>query len=192
MPRRFNVTVSREPRFIARLALGLLLAANLAAALMVFKPWGGTPEDLERELAALRRQVTDRSRQLQALRTLVANVEKGRAQSDAFVAEQFLEQRTSAWAIVAELSELANTAKIKVKEHSFASEPIEGSRDLSMLSITANYEGSYADLIEFMNLLDRSSRLMIIESLQAAPVQGSGTLNVSMKLNTFMREEVAE
>jgi hypothetical protein len=66
-------------------------------------------------------------------------------------------------------------------------EPIEGSDTLGMLTITANYQGSYADLVQFVNRLDRSRKFLILESLTATPQQNSGVLNVNMKLNTFIR-----
>jgi hypothetical protein len=69
-------------------------------------------------------------------------------------------------------------------------EPIEGSDDLAMMIITGNYEGTYADLMEFINRLDRSSRLLIIESLNATPQQGgAGVLTVNMKLDAFVRHD---
>jgi type IV pilus assembly protein PilO len=61
-----------------------------------------------------------------------------------------------------------------------------------MLTITANYEGAYADLLHFVHEVDRSPRLLIIESLNAAPLQGGGQLSISMKLESFVREDGTE
>jgi type IV pilus assembly protein PilO len=58
-----------------------------------------------------------------------------------------------------------------------------------MMSITATYEGTYADLLHFVHELDRSSKLVIIESLNAAPQQGTNLLSVALKLDTFVRED---
>jgi type IV pilus assembly protein PilO len=58
-----------------------------------------------------------------------------------------------------------------------------------MMSVTANYEGAFADLMQFINLLDRSPKFLILESLTAAPQQSGLTLSVSMKLNSFVRDE---
>jgi hypothetical protein len=69
---------------------------------------------------------------------------------------------------------------------------VEGSDTLSMLTITANYEGAYADLLHFVHEVDRSPRLLIIESLNAAPLQGGGQLSVSIKLESFVREDGTE
>lgn len=83
----------------------------------------------------------------------------------------------------------AKRASIKAKDHSYYTEPIEGSEDLSMLSIVGNYEGTYVDLLHFVNEIDRSKRLIILETLTAQPQQGSGgVLNISVKFDSFVRD----
>ena len=67
-----------------------------------------------------------------------------------------------------------------------------GSDTLSMMSISANYEGTYANLMRFVHELDRSPRLLIIEGLNAAPQATGGTLNISMKIDTFVRDDGLE
>jgi hypothetical protein len=91
--------------------------------------------------------------------------------------------------IVAELNDLASQAKITPRDSAWALEPVEGSDTLDMLQISANFEGLYPDLIHFINLLDKSDRLMIIESLNATPQQSGGRLNVMLKLDTFVEED---
>ena len=39
----------KEPRVLLRAVIGTLLAANLVAAVMAFKPFGGSADDLRRE-----------------------------------------------------------------------------------------------------------------------------------------------
>ncbi len=112
-----------------------------------------------------------------------------KADGDSFLNEYFLARRTAYAAVVSELSESARDAKIKEREITFSPEPIEGSDDLSMMTITANYEGTYRDLVGFIRQIDQSERLLIIESLTAAPQAGSNVLAVSMKIDAFIREE---
>jgi hypothetical protein len=87
------------------------------------------------------------------------------------------------------LDDAASKAKVKAKERAYSTEPIEGTDDFSMMQITANFEGTYGDLINFINLLDKSDKLIVIESLGATPQQGSDILNVQFKLDAFVREE---
>ncbi len=189
---RVGSALGRDPRTLARAALGLMLAANLAAALLVWRPIGGSPEQLEQQLADLRRQSTARQAAIGRLRTLAAKVDKARAEGDKFLAGYFMDRRTASSSILAELARSAREAGLKPREHSFLFEPVEGSDTLSLMRISANYEGTYADLVEFVNLLDRSARFLILENLQAAPQQTAGMLNAGFQINTFVREAQAE
>jgi type IV pilus assembly protein PilO len=173
----------------ARAVLGVLLAANLAALGMVIWPVGGTPEQLERQIGDLRRDIQRRQAAVAGLRALAAKVEKGRIEGDRFLDRYFLARRTAYSTLVGELSKSAQNAGIRYKEHSFAFEGIEGSDTLAMMTITGNYEGTYADLIEFINALDRSGRFLIVESMQAAPQQSGGMLSVLVRMNAFVRDD---
>ncbi len=81
---------------------------------------------------------------------------------------------------------------MKTKDSTITPERIEGSSSLSQLSVTAAYEADYQNLLKFVNLLDRSERFLIIESLTAAPQSGSGILLVSIKLDTFVRDDAED
>ncbi len=122
------------------------------------------------------------------LGSVVGKVQTARGDGDKFMDSYLLDRRTLASGLVIELDQIARQTGIKQKDISYGFEPIEGSDSLSKATITASYEGTYADLMQFLNRLDRSPRLLIIESLAAAPQQNGMTLNVTMKLNAFIRE----
>jgi Tfp pilus assembly protein PilO len=187
MPRSFNGAAGITIRW--RIALGVLLLATIGAAWIVMYPPGGSADDLQRQLAALESQTAARRALLASTRQHVAAVEQGRAEGDKFLNEYFLARRTAYSTLLSELVDAADRAKIKPKEHAYATEPIEGSDSLSMMSISANYEGTYANLMRFVHEIDRSPRLLIIEALNAAPEQSGGTLNISMKIDTFVRDD---
>ena len=46
-----------------------------------------------------------------------------------------------------------------------------------------------SNLVNFIGELDHSERLLIIESMSAAPQQGSNILTVSMKIDAFIRDD---
>lgn len=178
----------RDPRISVRVALGILLAANLVMAAVVFKPWASSAEDMERELVSLRKEVQDRRKGLEKLRAVVSKIETARDQGDNFTDRFFLNRRTASSTIVAELLSTSQKAGVRQKEVSYVFEPVEGSDNIDMMTVTANYEGSFADLMHFINLVDRSPKFLILESLQAAPQQSGMLLNVALKVNTFVRE----
>ena len=187
MPRSFNGAAGITVWW--RVALGVLLLAAIGAAWIVIYPPGGSADELQKQLAALQSQAAARRALLASTRQHVAAVEQGRTEGDKFLNEYFLARRTAYSTLLSELIDAADRAKIKPKEHAYATEPIEGSDSLSMMSISANYEGTYANLMRFVHEIDRSPRLLIIEALNAAPEQSGGTLNISMKIDTFVRDD---
>jgi type IV pilus assembly protein PilO len=178
----------RDPRVLARAGLGLLLLANIIAALLVFRPWGGSREELEQQAVDLHRQVQQRQAAAARLRSIVGKVETARQAGDDFLKQHFTDQQIAYSTLLEELGQASREAGVQEREHSFVFEPVEGSDTLGVLKITANYQGSYADLIQFVNRLDRSKKFLIVESLTATPQQNAGVLNVNMKLNAFVQE----
>ena len=188
MPNRFKAAF-RNPAQAVRVVLGALLVLNLVAAGLVLYPPGGSAESLEAQFASLQSQVTQRRALIEQTRIHAESVEKGRSDGDKFLDEYFLARRTAYGSVLAQLGEAAKLAHVKEKENAFASEPVEGSETLSMMTITANYEGTYRDLMNFVREIDRAPGLLIIESLNAAPETGSNTLAVALKIQAFVREE---
>jgi hypothetical protein len=177
---------------VLRIILGVLLALNLIAAGFVLFPPGGSAEQMEEQLAALQSRVAAGTRTLEITRQHVAAVEMGRSQGDQFLGTYFLSRRSAYSTLLGQLGETAQQSQIKAREHSFSTEPIEGSDTLSMMTITASYEGTYQNLMNFVHQVDQSPGMMIIESLNAAPQAGSNTLSVQMKIDTFVREDAGE
>jgi hypothetical protein len=174
-----------------RIILGALLALNLIAAGLVLFPPGGSADDLERELTSLQSQITQKRALLERSRLNVAAIEKARGEGDRFLADYFLSRRTADSTLLSVLSEAASKAQIKERDRAQTTEYIEGSDSLSMMTITGNYEGTYRNLLNFINELDHSQQLLIIESMSAAPQQGSNILTVSMKIDVFIRDDSA-
>ena len=180
----------KDPRVLVRAALGGLLLANLVAALVVFRPWGPSAEDLLREQARLEQQLATMQARLAQSKTLVGKAERARQEGDRFLEEYTTDRRTTFSTITAELERIAHDSGVQARPVSYTLDQVEGSDTLVQLNINAAYEGSYASLTKFVNLLDRSPRFLIIESLTAAPQQTNGAdlLNVTIKLDTFVRE----
>jgi type IV pilus assembly protein PilO len=186
---RKNFSSQGRGQFALRIVVGVLLAANLIAAGILLFPPGGSAEDLERQMASLQGQASTKRALVEKTRANLKAVELGRNEGDQFLSTYFLPSRARSEMLLSELGDAAKDSKIKAKETSVSMEPIDGSDTLSMMSVVANYEGTYADLLHFVHEIDRSSSLMIIESLNAAPLAGTNLLSVSMKLDTFVRDD---
>lgn len=199
MPRNFDVkswfgklSTTRDSRMNIRLVLGILLLANIIAAWTAVRPVGGSAEELDAQVALLRQSIQQKQAVLKRTRAIYAKMEQARNAGDDFMGHYFMSRKTASSTILSELATAAKESGMKPKGDAFTFEPVEGSDWLSMMTIAANYEGTYGDLLQFVNRLDKSQRFLILENLAAAPQQGSGMLNTTIKLNTFVREDVAQ
>lgn len=189
MPRSFKVWPPNNPRAVIRLVLVVLLAVNLVAGYFVIRPIGGSPQELREQATQMRAQIRQQQAVLDRTRALAGKIASGRAEGDQFMSKYFLARRTAYSSVMADLNELASETKITPKEGAYSIEPVEGSDTLEMMQVSANYEGTYPDLIRFVNLLDKKDRLLVVESLNATPQQTGAKLNVMLKLDTFVRED---
>ena len=178
----------KDARVLVRLILGVLLLANVVAALILFKPWGGSAEDLARREEELQKEAIQGQIAVQRTRVVVDKVEKARKQGDQFLTDFVLNRRTAFSTILAAMDQACAQTGIKPKERTFQIDEIEGSDTISIMTVNAGFEATYPNLTKFVNMLDRSPRFFIIESMQAAPTP-AGILNVNIKAILFVREE---
>jgi hypothetical protein len=185
-----------DPRVAMRALMGLLLLANLVAAVIAFKPFGASADDLRKTQASIGAQLRQATSRVESTRQHVAKIEIARSQGDEFLAKYIMDRRSASETVVAELTKAAADAGIRPLGANGASDPIEGSDTLRMESITAGFEGTYAALTKLVNLLDKSGQFLIIDSLNLTAPQQTGAhandqqnLNVTMKVLTFVRDD---
>ena len=191
MLRNFNINVwpPNNPRAIIQLSLGALVLANLVAGYFVLRPLGGAPEDLQQQVIRMGSDIVKQKGDLEKTKALAGKIEIGRKEGGDFLSKYFLPRRTAYSTIMTELYENANQSKVTPKDSTNNIEPVEGSDTLEMMQITANFEATYENLLHFVNLIDKSNRLLILEGLNATPQQGGKLLNVMLKLDTYVRED---
>ena len=194
MPRSFKLPgkiALKEPRVLMRAIVGTLLAANLVAAVIAFKPFGGSADDLRRKQESLSSQLNAQKARLAGTKRLVEKVQLARTEGDQFLGKYLMDRRLASEQILSELFDNAKAAGIKMGTQQFDLQPIEGSDTKAMLTMQGGYEGTYANLTKFVNLLDKSPRFLIIEGMQAqAPQQQGGqVINVTLKIDAFVKEQ---
>jgi type IV pilus assembly protein PilO len=187
---RMNLGGVRDPRVVMRVIIGLLLAANLAAAVIAFKPFGGSADDLRQERERLSSQLLQLQKRIATSKQLVDKVQTARSQGDQFLAKYFMDVSTASSSILVELNQTATDAAVKMGQAQFDRQPIEGSDTFVKETITVGFDGTYANLVKFIHLVDKSPRFLIIESMQASAPQAQGgqSLNVTLKILAFIKD----
>lgn len=194
MARNFDGTAAklRDPRVAVRALLGALLAANLGMAVLAFRPFGGGADDLRKQEGALEDQLAAAKARLARTRLTVQKVQTARVQGDDFFAKYINDKNTAASAMLFELNRMADESHIRQLPTNFAEANIEGSDALKIETLTVGCEGSYQDLAKYINLIDKSARFLMLESLQTASSTAQGNnqkLSVQLKIDTFVNGE---
>jgi type IV pilus assembly protein PilO len=194
MPRNFNLSSIqwKDPRVVLRAILGVLLALNLAAAVFAFKPFGGSADDLRRERAQLQQQLTALQKQVDKSKKLVEKVEGARIADDEFMQQYVTDRQVVTSTIQGELVNMAEAAGVILQPTTTSLEPVDGSDTLFKMRLNAGCQGNYQSLAKFINLMDHSKRFLIIESLSATPLQTGDRLNVTLQVDTYIRQKPGE
>jgi type IV pilus assembly protein PilO len=188
MPRNFDVrALLKDRRMVVRSVLSALLLANLLAAAFAFHVLGGSPEDLAEQMRSKQRDLAWQMQQTARMRTLVAKVQQAKVEGDKFLDDCTMDRSTAYSTLIDDLNRMAAESGMQTKEFSYVLDPVEGSDRIEQLTISANFEGSYGNLTKLINMLDKSPRFLIIDSMQASP-QSNGALNVNLRLDTFVRQ----
>ena len=162
----------KDPRIVMRALVGVLLAANLALAVVAFKPFGGSADDLRQERARLSTQLQSLHSSIEKAKQHVDHIEIAHTEGDAFLGKYIMDKRAASAIMVEEMDKAATEAGIKALPENASFEDIEGSDTLQMMAVTASFEGSYAGLAKLVNLLEKSDKFLIIDEMNLiAPQQ---------------------
>jgi Tfp pilus assembly protein PilO len=170
-----------------RIAAAVLLLLNLAALYLYLSPPGGSRADLQLESVQVRTQILAAQTQAAKMRSLAANVQAGSGEAADFTTKYFLPKRAASVAVLEEIQRMAKASGIQERDAAWSEEPIEGTADLTLLNITANYEGANADLMKFLYEADHSPMLLILDALTAAP-QRNNQINTAIRFQAIVRE----
>jgi Tfp pilus assembly protein PilO len=165
--------------------LVLLVVADIALAFYGWNLSAGRPQDelavLTRNRDLLRADIT----RAQEIRKKIPAI-----QEDCDQFEQSLYPASKGYSSVsAELDSIANKAGLSLESSGFRQSEIKG-RDLQQVEIEAVVDGSYSQVVHFLNGLQRSPNVYAVEALDAKAdsVQGSnGRVRVQLHIKTYFR-----
>ncbi|MBV8830681.1 MAG: hypothetical protein JO217_07070 [Acidobacteriaceae bacterium] len=186
---KFSLPPASGVRLWLQALCGVLLLLNVVALYLYVAPPGGTRQQLTAEQQRLQNELVKSRLRVRQLKLLATKVQSGGTASADFENKYFLPRRRAYEAIVSEIQHLASVSGLHARDAVYSEEPIEGSADLSLMNSTANYEGTYENLLRFLREVDRSPLLLMLDSLQAAPQQKGGTINTSIRFQAIIRDD---
>ncbi|MEZ5366532.1 MAG: type 4a pilus biogenesis protein PilO [Bryobacterales bacterium] len=168
-------------------ALVVLAALELAFWFFLVRPLSNREAEQQALTANLVEQVTAKRDSVERLRDAKAKVDAAAAAGDELLAELTFEHQTTFSELLTEIGAAAKEAGVEVRETNYESDTIEGNDKYGMVTISANFRGSYESLVKLLHRLDRSPKFLIVERLGAAP-RDDGQLAISMRIDAFVRD----
>ena len=180
----------KDPQIIVRVMLGLLLAANIVAAGFAFHFFDDSPQKISSDVLSTRQQVVAQMTKLNTTRLHASKVARGREEGAKFIATYMTHRRSAYSNILSEIDSMAAACAMKSKDEVINFDAIEGTDALDMMTITASFETNYPGLLKFLNMVDRSQRFFIIQSLSAVPqANQNGMIQITIQMNAFVKED---
>ena len=169
-------------------ALGVLFAFDAIFYVFAVRPLGAREQEQDILLRTLFDQREQKTVELEKLRAVVEKVEKARADGDALIDELTLARRNTFSRLVTELDAAADEAGLESRERSYNPDPIEGADDdYGASPVQASFRGRYEQLVNLLHRLDHSEEFLIIGALGATPRSDSNDLQITMRIDTFVR-----
>lgn len=181
----------RDFKFRRRLiwgGLGVLLLADVGLGVLSWQ-LAAAPKISDQEVA-------QRANQVKLLKADIDRVEKIRKDLPQTVADfnrfekSFLPASTGYSVVTGEMGELAKKAGLRMQGISFHQAEIKG-RPLLEIQMDAQVSGDYQGVVKFLNGLQRSQDVYVVDSLAlATEAQGNANeIRVNLHMRTYFRSE---
>jgi Tfp pilus assembly protein PilO len=194
MPRNFNWLpnrMERGGRFWLQVAIGALALLNVVALYLYIAPPGGSRGDLIAESQQVRNEIAAARAKTVRLRTVADKVQTGSSQSSDFQGKYMLPKRLAYETVIVEIQRMVKASGLQERDAVYSEEPIEGTADLTLMTSSANYEGTYENLKKFLYEVDHSPMLIMLENLTASPQQKGNQINTNIRFQAVIREEAS-
>jgi Tfp pilus assembly protein PilO len=180
------IRLNKPSKLYIRLALGVLVALDLALLVLAWRASSNTPESQrahEAGLQAEQRLLAADVRRAENIRSHLAQVGK---QSDDFYTKDLPAGKTGYAVIIEDLGDIAGKSGLKTSVVGYRQKEIKD-RGVTEVQVTAAVEGDYNGLIKLINGLERSQNFYVLENLALSAGSSGNSLKLSLSLRTYFR-----
>ncbi|MBG99774.1 MAG: hypothetical protein CMN58_05460 [Solibacterales bacterium] len=184
-----NVPLSRRISVAhVTLALTALLLFDGVFYWFAVHPLDARKQEVITAIKVLEKQVRQRVETVEHVNSAIKRIESARLIGSNLMKNITVSRQVAFSTLVTELDAAANRAEIENRDRTYNIEPVEGTSGYGIVRVNANFRGRYENVVRFLNLIDRSETFLIIESLGASPRSDSDDLQITMRIDTFVRD----
>jgi hypothetical protein len=171
-------------RYRLRIVMGVLIAFNVLAACALLFMWVRGTSALPDQFQSLRQQVQKQKAIVIPPDTVDGRVKEAREQIAKFYENRF---PNSSAAIFEDLGRLATENRVHLNNATYQVDDAE-LPGLRQVQIGGNLTGDYAQVMKFINALEREKTFFLVDSVNLGE-QSQNEIRLNIRIETYMRGE---
>lgn len=162
-----------------------LVALDAGLGIYVWRTAASHPQSERMALEKLRARHKEYGQDVERAQKIESRLPEVERECNRFFEEQFLNSSTGYSAVVADLGSIAKEAGLPPGTIAFKQRELE-KRGVVEVELTATVEGEYPALVRFINGLERSEHLYLLDSLSLATAQEK-RVKLGLVMKTYFR-----
>ncbi len=172
----------RKTRKDLKIAIGVMIALDVAAAVLYFSPLIGSAESRRMEMNQLQSELTLKTRQVAPLKDLPQKVKVASQEIGDFYKKRFPSENSQ---ILTEIGKLAFANGVRIEQGRY--KPGENvTVGLQQVNMEYDLGGNYTSLARFINAVERDEMFFIIDSVSLGG-DPQGPVKLAVKLETYLK-----
>jgi Tfp pilus assembly protein PilO len=167
--------------------LGVLLALDVGLGVFLWRTSRESPEEAREEVAQLALQAKLRQAEVVRGEKIRASLPQVGRDCDKFFQDTFVDKATGYSELESDLYSIANKAGLRISDTNYKEQEVK-SHGVTEITISADVEGSYSSLIQFIDGLQQSKNFYLLNNLSLGSSQvQSGGIKLQLELRTYFR-----
>jgi Tfp pilus assembly protein PilO len=169
-----------------KIAIGVMLAADVIAAAVLFSPLVGSADSRRNQINELRAELTKRNHEVAPLRGMDKKIVVAKGEISAFYKDRFAAKDSD---LTNELGKLATENGVHILTAHYREEDPESS-GIVPIEIQGSFSGDYLQLVRFINTLERSKMFFEVDGVDLAG-ESSGPVKLGITIHSYLRSGVS-
>jgi hypothetical protein len=165
-----------------KIAIGVMLAADVIAIGVLFSPLVGSADSRRLQINELRAELTKKTRDVEPLRGMPKKIVLAKDQIGEFYKDRFAAKDSD---LLRELGKLATENGVRMQQAHYKQEDAETS-GIVPVEIDGSFSGDYLQLVRFINTLERSKMFFEVDGVDLAG-EGAGPVKLGITIHSYLR-----
>ena len=165
-----------------KIAIGVMLAADVVAVADLFSPLVGSTDSRQLQLNQLRVELHKKTREVEPLRGMDKKIVLAKDQISGFYKDRFAAKDSD---LLKELGRLAAENGVRMQQAKYKEEDAESSGVIPV-EIEGGFSGDYLQLVRFINTLERSKLFFTVDGVDLAG-ENTGSVKLQIAMHSYLR-----